>query len=248
MASGTTMGTNSRIGLNNILDCLTATCLRDRARRPSDTLRYHQRLKSVMVGVILNTVHLPPLGCRSLDVKDAMEIDKRDKLWEASYDIFYDCYYEEIVSHWLVQFWSVVDDITKWLVALTASSSAVAGWALWNNAGYKELWLMLSMAAGFLSITHSSLGIQSRIKTWSETKKSFVILRMELQSIRQDMAINPDFEIEVMTKRITDVRSKYEDAMSQLGADSFRTSCVERKAQEKLNQTISDQIEVSNGN
>lgn len=177
-----------------------------------------------------------------------MEIDKRDNLWEASFEIFYDCYFEEIVSSKLVQFWSIVDDVTKWLVALTASSSAIAGWALWNDAGYKELWLAVSMVASFLSITHSSLGIQSRIKSWSETKKSFVMLRMELQSIRQDISIDPRFEIEKMQERLLKARSKYEDAMSQLGTDSFRSNKIERKAQEQLNKVIEDQIEVSDGN
>lgn len=178
-----------------------------------------------------------------------MTIDKRDNLWNAVFEIFYDCYFEEIVSHRLVQRWSIIDDITKWLVALTASGSAVAGWALWNNEGYKEIWLSISMLAGFLSITHSSLGIQARIKSWAETKKSFVLLRMELQSIRQDMKIDPEFDIELIGKRILAARSRYEDAMAQLGVDSFRGSRLENDAQEQLNKLIADQIvEVNDGN
>lgn len=177
-----------------------------------------------------------------------MTFDKRDTLWKASFDIFYDCYFEEIASHRLLQFWSVFDDVAKWLVALSASSSAVAGWALWQHETGKEIWLIISMLAGFLSITQSSLGIQSRIKSWSETKKSFVILRMELQSIRQDMEIDSEFDIDTMSKRIFSARAKYEDAMSQLGSDSFRSARLEKNAQKYLNTLIADQIEGNNGN
>ena len=177
-----------------------------------------------------------------------MSDDKKDNLWVASYEVFYDCYFEEIVADKMLQFWSVVDDVTKWLVAITASGSAVAGLALWNGHGYKELWLLISMVASILSITHGSLGIQGRIKTWAEVKKSFSMLRMELQGIRQDMQIDPQFDTEDINNKFLAVRSTYQDVMSQLSSDSFRTSGVETKAQQKLNEKISDQIEVNNGN
>ena len=172
-----------------------------------------------------------------------MSTDKRDNLWLASFEIFYDCYFEEIISHRLVQFWSQVDDVTKWLVAITASSSAVAGWALWNNIGYKELWLVLSMVASLLSITHGALGIQGRIKTWSENKKAFVILRMEMQAIRQDIRIDPQFDIDKMNERLVAVRLNYQDAMAQLSSESFRSEKLELKVQAKLNEIISNEIE-----
>jgi hypothetical protein len=166
----------------------------------------------------------------------------RDNLWNASFEIFYDCYFEEMIADRLVHFWSVVDDITKWLVAITASGSAVAGWALWSGHGYKEIWLLLSMTASLLSITHSALGIQGRIKTWAENKKAFVILRMEMQAIRQDMTIDPEFDGDAMKKRLESARSNYQAAMSQLSSESFRCEKLELKIQIKLNEVISDQI------
>lgn len=171
-----------------------------------------------------------------------MNPDNRDNLWTASFEIFYDCYFEEILADRLVHFWSVVDDVTKWLVAITASGSAVAGWALWNGYGYKEFWLLISMIASLLSITHGVLGIQSRIKTWAENKKAFVILRMEMQAIRQDMVIDPQFDIVHMNERLVSARSKYQDSMSQLSSESFRSDRLENKVQNKLNKIISDQI------
>jgi hypothetical protein len=77
----------------------------------------------------------------------------------------------------------------------------------------------------------------------NQNKKAFVILRMEMQAIRQDMTIDPQFDSDAMNKQLVSVRSGYQDAMSQLSSESFRSEKLELKVQKKLNELISDQIE-----
>jgi hypothetical protein len=56
----------------------------------------------------------------------SMSFDQRDKIWETSFDTYYNCYFEEMVADVLLYRWSLVDDVNKWLIAISASGSAVS--------------------------------------------------------------------------------------------------------------------------
>jgi len=93
-----------------------------------------------------------------------MATDARDELWTATFDTYYDAYYEELLAAALVRRWQRVDAFTKVLVALTASGSAVAGWTLWSQPGFKTSWTFIAGIAALLSILHSTLNVADRVK------------------------------------------------------------------------------------
>lgn len=62
-----------------------------------------------------------------------MTLDQRDEIWTAAFYTYYDAYYEEICADRLTNRWQKLDEMTKVLVAFTASTSAVTGWALWTE-------------------------------------------------------------------------------------------------------------------
>ena len=105
--------------------------------------------------------------------------DTRDKLWELVFETFYDSYYEEIVADKLVYRWQLFDQISKVLIALTASGSAVSGWALWNQPAFRNIWVTLAGLGAVLSIIHAALSVSSRLKEWRDVKTSFVVLRID---------------------------------------------------------------------
>jgi len=172
-----------------------------------------------------------------------MSFDPRDKFWESVFEIYYECYFEEMVADELLYRWSLLDDITKWLVALTASGSAVSGWALWNSTDWKIVWIIFSGISALLAITHSALSVQQRIKNWEASKAAFVDLRIDLGWLRQDMAINPDFDVTEYEARLNVFRQRYRENMARLSPDTLRTRRLDEKTQIKLNETISDQIQ-----
>lgn len=172
-----------------------------------------------------------------------MTFDQRDQIWENSFDTYYDCYFEEMTADHLLHRWSLVDDINKWLIAITASGSAVSGWTLWNDPNLKLVWAVIAGISAILAITHTSLGVQQKIKNWEDAKKSFVILRIELNSLRQDMAVDPEFNVEEILNQLKILRSRYCEQMSRLGPDTLRTRNLENNIQNKLNETIADQIQ-----
>jgi len=66
-----------------------------------------------------------------------MAIDPRDALWKATYVLYYNVYYGEMQANKLIIRWQLIDDITKVLMTVTAASSAVAGWTLWQQPDFK---------------------------------------------------------------------------------------------------------------
>jgi hypothetical protein len=172
-----------------------------------------------------------------------MSFDPRDKMWESIFDIYYECYFEEMVADGLLYRWSLLDDITKWLVALTASGSAISGWALWNTTEFKYVWIIFSGISAFLAITHSALSVQQRIKNWEASKAAFVDLRIEFEWLRQDISINPNFDIPECEKRLSMLRQRYRENMSRLSPDTLRTKKLDESTQIKLNKTIADQVQ-----
>jgi hypothetical protein len=172
-----------------------------------------------------------------------MTFDPRDIIWNSTFDTYYDCYFEEMVADKLLYRWCLLDDINKWLIALTASGSAVSGWALWDKPELNLIWIILSSLSAFLAITHSSLGVQQKIKSWEVSKKAFVDLRIEFEWLRQDISIHPDFDIPEVEQRLNSLRQRYSENMSRLSPDTLRTRKLDSSIQTKLNDTIANQIE-----
>lgn len=106
--------------------------------------------------------------------------ERREELWKVSFETYYDSLFEEITADALITRWTSVDEVTKVLVMITVSGSAVSGWALWNQPGYRMLWVILSGVATLLSVVHTALDIPGRIRTHAEDKRRFASLRTEL--------------------------------------------------------------------
>ena len=133
-----------------------------------------------------------------------MAFDPRDELWNATYDTLYFTYYNEILCDTLVRRWQITDDLTKVLVALTASGSAISGWALWSDQRFQFLWVGIAGFAALLSIVHSALGVPSRLKDWGDSKRRFASLRIELETFQYRMRVNPEFSTEEFMKELVE--------------------------------------------
>jgi hypothetical protein len=168
--------------------------------------------------------------------------DPREGIWEASFDTYYDALFEEYVADGLITRWSRMDDITKILVTTTASTSAIAGWALWNQEGFRTGWVILSGIAALLSIIVTSLGVSNRIKTHAENKRRFVGLRVDLETFRMKMRRDPDFDIPNFAKEFDDYRRRYSDSVQLLSNDTLRTNRFDKKMQQQVNTRLAGEI------
>jgi hypothetical protein len=169
-----------------------------------------------------------------------MPIDPREELWSASFDTYYDAFFQELLSDGLMNRWGWLDEFTKVIVAATASGSAISGWALWGSPGWKTAWLACSGVAALLSLVHTALGVPDRIKAHADDKRRFAGLRTSLETFRFRLRAEP-FIADKFNREFVDFRKIYGDNVGLLRHDTFRTRRFEVKIQNQLNKQVADQ-------
>lgn len=172
-----------------------------------------------------------------------MSTDPRDALWDATFRAYYDVYYSEIVATKLIARWQIVDDTTKVLVAVTASTSAVAGWALWQQPEFKTAWTLIAGLGALLSLTNAALSVPRRLKDWMETGSHFLSLRIDLETLREKMRLNSQFDTELLTEELLACRKRYAEGKAREPHDFLLTSGLANQAQRELNVSLANEIE-----
>ena len=168
--------------------------------------------------------------------------DPRDRLWEATFDTYYDSYYQEILASDLIDRWQILDESAKVLVALTASGSAVSGWALWSQPGFRWLWVGVAGLSAVIAILHATLGVANRIRDWSDIWRAFGALRTDLETFRYRMEIDPQFSVEHFTLEFQGYRERFGACAQRLKNDILLTTRLQNSAQDKLNERLRDKI------
>lgn len=168
--------------------------------------------------------------------------DPNEALWEASFKTYYDVLFEEMATESLITGWSRFDDVTKVLVSLTAGGSVVSGLTLWNQAGYRSVFVALSAVAALLSVLSTSLTISARIKAHSESNSRFTSLRVDLETFRLKMRFNPNFDTATFSKEFEDSRKRFGEAMKLRSTDTFRTNRFDMRVQKRENTRLKNEI------
>jgi len=169
-----------------------------------------------------------------------MEYDQRDEVWNASWLSYYEAYYQELLAERLVLRWQRLDEFSKVLIALTASSSALSGWALWNEPGFRLLWLIIAGFGAILAIVHKSLDVPRKLTDWSSSRSQFSVIRIEFENVLNRMRINPNFPVEVLSKSLLGLRARYAEAYQKTQVDAFLTFRLRSKVQAHLDSLVSD--------
>lgn len=177
-----------------------------------------------------------------------MSFDPRDEIWNGAFEVYYDSYYEEIMADKIINRWQILDEFSKILVALTASGSALSGWALWSDPNFKIVWLLLAGLGAVFAILHSTLAVPGRLKDWGEIKRHFAALRIELETFRYQMKFDPEFPIDEFKRSFISHRKKYSEGIQRVKNDILWTKSLEFKSQAELNDRIDNNNGGNNGN
>lgn len=121
-----------------------------------------------------------------------MSQNSKNTYWEPSFKTLYEAYFQELASGALVNRWERIHIITAFLVAVTASGSAVAGWAFWTEPGWRIIWAIIAGTACLISIGHGVLGVPGRIKEQEKLRRLFSELRIDIDTFRQQLTIGLD--------------------------------------------------------
>lgn len=166
--------------------------------------------------------------------------DPRAKLWQATFETYYDSYFQELSAIRLLERWERFDEATKVMVALTASGSAIAGWTLWSEPGFKYVWATLAGLAAAMSIVHAALKVPERLARHFDSKLEFSGLRIALETFRHQMKIFPNFSVDDYNGRYLEYRERYQTLVSKLRRDFLSTAAMVEAAQIDLNSKIRD--------
>ncbi|MBI1930270.1 hypothetical protein HYR99_39210 [Candidatus Poribacteria bacterium] len=167
---------------------------------------------------------------------------QRDGLWQFAFETFYRCYYAELVASRLSKQWLIVDELARVMIALTAAGSAVSGWALWNNPQFKIVWSIIAGLGALLAILHSSLRIPERLKELNSTQQYFTRLRIDLETFRYRMKLNPNFSTEAFNQDFLELRKRYSEGAQRVLNDILLTKRLRKHVQLELDTLLRNEV------
>ncbi len=162
----------------------------------------------------------------------------KDELWNATWEALYDASYYEILFGELSKEWQKFDFITRVLVALTASGSAVAGWALWSYDNFKVIWLVVAGTASLMSIVHATLNTPDRVKSYTKLASDISGVRLDYETFWKELKIYPDFDVDQYFQKYKELREKYQNVLETYSPDFMATDRIRNKTQTVLNTKL----------
>lgn len=165
---------------------------------------------------------------------------QRGQLWKVSIETFYKAYYAESLTNSLIKSWERWDTIAKCVIAITATSSAVAGWALWNLPKFRIAWSIFAGAAAVCAILHPTLKVPDRLRNLINAEQRLKGLRINLETFRHKMQLDPNFAIAEFKDEFLRYRKQYSEDFQRLKNDIFLTRRRKTKVQEEVNVELQD--------
>jgi hypothetical protein len=117
--------------------------------------------------------------------------EDRRALWRKVFQLTFQAWYAELLLGTWLGTWKFVDGLVAVGTAITASGSAFAGWNLWSQPGWKEVWVALAGVTALASITHTKLGIGTRMDSLHSTWSEFLDVRSDAKTLldRMDLGL-----------------------------------------------------------
>ena len=159
-------------------------------------------------------------------------------IWEVSFETLYEATYQELASEWVGNWWQRIDLTAAILVAATASGSAIAGWALWNQGQWRLIWVVVAGAASVASIIHGTLQVPNRVKEQESYRKSFSQVRVGLETLRQGIKLGMDNK-EAISEHLK-LREAFEKLVGDARPDIALTLRVRNEIQDRVDDRLKE--------
>lgn len=169
-----------------------------------------------------------------------MATNSVEDYWKPSFETLYDACYYELASERIITRWNRIHLLSAFLTALTASGSAISGWALWADPNGKIVWASIAAIATVLSIVHGVLAIPGRIKEEEERRQRFSALRIDLETFRHDLTLRCD---PLDAKKTFDgLRKRLSEYVSKTPPDIVFTQSARKDVQNLVNEKLKKYI------
>jgi len=169
-----------------------------------------------------------------------MNQTSKETYWLPSYETLYETSYYEYTAEALTARWEWIHIMTSIFVSITASGSAVAGWALWSDPAWRIGWVIFAGGASIASIIHTTIGVPGRVRETEKIRSFFSQLRVDLKTFRQrlDMDLNPTDA----DTQYGELRGRYAHGVSLQRYDIANTSRLRSRAQNQVNESLKEYI------
>ena len=161
-----------------------------------------------------------------------------NEIWNNLYETHYGAFYEEMCAEHSLIVWRRYDALFKTLQFVTASGSAIAGWSLWHQDGFRWIWAMLAGLAVLLSIFHGVLNISDKIKEDTMIYSKFKGIRVQCERLSSHMKIKAYERLSDYKRDYMDLRTEYDTASANKKPDFLLLRKTEERIQSKLNTII----------
>jgi hypothetical protein len=165
-----------------------------------------------------------------------MALDEREFIWSQSFNLLYEIWNAELQTEELIRLVTIIDRITTFLVTITATTSAVAGWAIWGQPGWKEAWIVVAGAAALLSAAHTTMQISASVQKLEPVRLELTRQRRRIEQFRSELLYAKDPE-----KMWSEYRQLVRDAneqMSKMGPDILLIEPLRRRAKEQVDEEM----------
>lgn len=163
------------------------------------------------------------------------------RLWDPTFQTLFKVRYQEKILSELADKWLRFDTVSNILVALTASGSAVAGWAVWHKEFGPIVWAIFAGLVSVLSIIHNGLQVPTRLKELIEFRREFTRLRIDLETFW--WRLKWGYVEKEMLATYEKFRGKYADLMNRGPSDIAETKKLRDRIDEEVKEELEDDIE-----
>ena len=166
------------------------------------------------------------------------ERDTWDHMWDELYARFYEAYFEELRGEHLISIWNPIDTTCRVLLAITASGSAVSGWALWQMDGFRAYWTVIAGFTALVAIIYTVIGVSDRLREVSVQHSDFRGLRFQLEDLRTKMNILQFDSFSIYKHEFSKLIHAYSEATSRGKPSLLISDRRERIIQDRLDKKL----------
>lgn len=161
-----------------------------------------------------------------------------EPLWKEIFDKYYDVSYQELLVDRLVSRWAHIDIFFRFLIAATASGSAISGWAVWSNPELKIVWSVISSIAALSSLLYGVIPISQLIKEGTKSHSEFNALRVQFDQMILDFKMDQGGNLDKHRKELAKLTGSAANLWQKAPRFPFISEKMKIKSQKDLNAIL----------
>jgi hypothetical protein len=160
-----------------------------------------------------------------------------DYLIKRTARLMYNAYMQEAISDALLDFWSRFEAISAFLIAVTATGSTIAGWAVWQTQRGIVIWGVFSGTASILALISGTFQIPGRVKTQNELSSAFRDIGIRAEDLFDTIR---GLTVQEIEKQLAVLEREYRDALKRTQRDIIMTRRWRARLQKLLNERMEE--------